>query len=145
VVFLADEEDYGDFDFEGREEVYGDEENDGKPSGFAMHPFDPPYDKRWFVPILVCLFIIVFAGFTLAALTGPTQIGQVAPPISTFGLILSLSGCSMIAIFIVLSIVPRDLGRIDPVSNVFIWVVVIGPAIVVPIMALILMLTVAPH
>jgi hypothetical protein len=132
---LADEEDYGDFDWEGRDEVYGD---DQKPSGLTMHPFDPPYDKRWFVPILVCLFLIIFAGFTLAALTGPTQIGQVAPPISIFGLIVSLSGFSMLTVFIVLSIKPRDM---DPVSDVMIWLVVIGPAIVVPIMALILMLT----
>jgi hypothetical protein len=113
-----------------------------EPGTSHAHPFDPPYDKRWFVPILVCLFLIIFAGFTLAALTGTTQVGQVAPPIHIFGLILTLSGFAMLTVFIVVSIMVRDM---DPVSNVMILLVVIGPAIVVPIIALILMLMVARH
>jgi hypothetical protein len=128
---LADEEDYDDAIDYGPYE-------DGEPSGLSMHPFDPPYDKRWFVPIIVCLSVIVFVGFMLAALAGPSQTGQVASPIHIFGIILALSGVSMLTVFIVLSIKPRNM---DPVSEVMIWLVVIGPAIVVPIMALILMLT----
>jgi len=130
VVFLAEEEDY-----EGEDYVPAEDE---EPSGLSMHPFDPPYDKRWFVPIIVCLSVILFVGFILAALAGPSQTGQVASPIHIFGIILALSGVSMLTVFIVLSIKPRNM---DPVSEVMIWLVVIGPAIVVPIMALILMLT----
>jgi hypothetical protein len=48
----------------------------------------------------------------------------------------------MLTVFIVLSIKPRDWGF---VSNLAIWLVVIGPAIIFPIIALILMLMLTPR